>query len=354
MQGIPTLDLSRYRRGKDGERAQFADALRDGLCEFGFVVVEGHAIEPGLVRSVYGKFEDFFSRSPDEKNGCAGVTGGQRGYTPFGVEHAKGHALPDLKEFFHVGQPLPGEHFADTTAPGGLAKEISAYPRNVWPEKAVELEVDSLRLYRALERCGVEILRALETSFGLVPDCLAGMLSGGNSILRALHYPPLDAELPKGSLRAAAHEDINLITLLCEASDSGLEIFLPRSGGWVPVEVAPGQIVVDSGDMVSRVTNDIVPATTHRVVNPPGPGDSSEADRPGGGHRYSLPFFAHPRPSCDLSVMEPFVSASRPAAYAPITAGEYLAERLREIGLLDDATRREDATARPSASSVSS
>lgn len=171
----------------------------------------------------------------------------------------------------------------------------------------------------------MRLLEAVAEGFALPHDVFASMLAGGNSILRALHYPPVCPGEDSGSLRAAAHEDINLITLLCEATGAGLEIRPPgRAGGWLAVETRPGQIVVDSGDMLSRLTNDVIPATTHRVVNP---SETANVDR------YSLPFFAHPRPECDLTVLPAFVTEGCPCRYAPITAGGYLAERLREIGL---------------------
>jgi isopenicillin N synthase-like dioxygenase len=329
MRGIPTLNLRGYRRGTPIERAQFARELRDGLCELGFVALEGHGIDPVLIRSVFRRFETFFSLPEVEKLACAGVAGGQRGFTPFGIEHARDRMHADLKEFFHVGQPCPGESVAEVSDEGEFAREVATYPANVWPKDSRELEADAVCMFRALERCAQELLCALAESFDLPRETFAAMMHGGNSILRALHYPPVSPEAAHGALRAAAHEDINLITLLCEASESGLEIMRPaRAGeaeGWLPVEVSRGQIVVDSADMLSRVTNGVIPATTHRVVNP-APGSNA--------HRYSLPFFAHPRPSCDLSVIDRFVTSERPCAYPPITAGEFLEQRLHEIGLL--------------------
>jgi len=334
MQGIPTLDLGTYRRGDAALRARFAGDLCDALRAVGFVTLEGHGIDPALVRRVYGHFERFFSGPEGEKLACSGVAGGQRGFTPYGVEHAKGARLPDAKEFYHVGQPLPDEPgFEDTR----FADEICGYPRNVWPAGDPGFRRDALEMFRALETCSIALLHALEEGFGLPPGTLADMPRGGNSILRALHYPPIESgalAAAEGVVRAAAHEDINLVTLLCEASDAGLEILAGPGGGdgeqrsWVPIEVEPGQIVADSGDMLSRITNDVIPSTTHRVVNPPASGN---------GHRYSMPFFAHPRPSCDLSVLEQFVSGDRPRAYPPITAGAFLKQRLEEIGLLGEA-----------------
>jgi isopenicillin N synthase-like dioxygenase len=311
MGAIPVVDLQDYRSGSSEARTRFSETLCSGLCEFGFTVVEGHAIDPELIRRVYAHFERFFAQDEELKRECAGVAGGQRGFTAFGVEHAKGQGQPDLKEFFHVGQD----------GASGLD-----YPANVWPRQLPELCVDGLSLFRALEECSRRLLEALAEGFALPRETFASMVEGGNSILRALHYPPVAEGAHPGSLRAAPHEDINLITLLCEATGSGLEIRPPGgASGWLPVEVAPGQIVVDSGDMLSRLTNEIIPATPHRVVNPTG---TANLDR------YSLPFFAHPRPECDLAALPVFVSDERPRQHPPITAGGYLAERLREIGLL--------------------
>jgi len=310
MGAIPIVDLRDYRSGSDAAQTRFVETLRSGLSEFGFTVVEGHAIDPDLIRRVYSHFEAFFGKGEESKRECSGVAGGQRGFTAFGIEHAKDQSQPDLKEFFHVGQD-------DVAAP-----EI---PANVWPRQLPGLRTDVLLLFRALEACSIQLLEILAEGFALPRETFASMVVGGNSVLRALHYPPVAEGEHPGALRAAAHEDINLITLLCEATETGLEIRPPGgASGWLPVPVAPGQIVVDSGDMLSRLTNDVIPATTHRVVNPVGPANID---------RYSLPFFAHPRPECDLSVLPVFVSDERPCRHAPITAGGYLAERLREIGL---------------------
>jgi isopenicillin N synthase-like dioxygenase len=310
MDAIPVVALTDQDSPNEAVRRRFGLSLKSALCEFGFVRLEDHGIDRRLIHRVYDHFETFFARNESVKLACSGVAGGQRGFTPFGVEHARDHPHPDLKEFFHIGQIAPG---------------AADYPGNLWPGDMSGMERDGVRLFRSLEACAIRILEALALAFGLPREVFAGLVVGGNSILRAVHYPPLPSGRDPASVRAAAHEDINLITLLCEATDAGLEIRPPGAGGWIPVEVQPGQIVVDSGDMLSRMTNDVVPATTHRVVTPPG----SDAR-----HRYSLPFFAHPRPECDLSVIRRFVTPERPARHAPITAGAYLAERLRDIGLV--------------------
>lgn len=306
---IPVVDLGDYK-GAASAHERFVTTLGDALCDFGFVLVEGHGIEPHLIGRVYRGFDRFFAKPDPEKLECSGIAGGQRGFTPFGVEHAKDQVAPDLKEFFHVGQE------------GG---EAFGYPANVWPNGDEKLRADALALFRALEACAARLLDALAEGFVLPGDALSPMIRDGNSILRALHYPPVQEGGPARSLRAAPHEDINLITLLCEATEAGLEIRPPGRDEWIPVPALPGRIVVDSGDMLSRLTNDVIPSTTHRVVNPRG---SANVDR------YSLPFFAHPRPECDLSVRPEFVSEARPVRHPPIRAGAFLEERLREIGLL--------------------
>jgi len=317
MDDIPVLDLRDWQRdpgspGAARRSRDFTGALRSGMEEFGFVGVVGHGVEPYSIRRAYALFEQFFDLPEPEKLACTSGEGGARGFTAFGREHAKDSALADLKEFFHVGRE------PDHRDPGRAAR----YPPNVWPATVPGLAEVSLGLYDALDRCATQLLEALEAAYDLTQGVLSSMLCEGNSILRALHYPPITAA-PAGALRAAPHEDINLITLLCEATDSGLEI-RTRAGEWLAVAAPPGQIVVDAGDMLCRVTGGVIPATTHRVVNPP-----AQTAR----DRYSLPYFAHPYPECSLRVLPEFETPERLAAHPPITAGEYLDERLRDIGL---------------------
>jgi isopenicillin N synthase-like dioxygenase len=314
---IPTVDLADFTSGTPGNaasRSRFVATLGAGLSDFGFLNVEGHGIDPALIREVYALWQRFFALPEEVKRQYSGIEGGARGFTPFGVEHAKDNPLPDLKEFWHVGQEPPAGH-----------PYRQEYPANVWPAEIPELREPTLRLYRGLEGVAASLLRALAEFFALPEETFASMMEMGNSILRVLHYPPVRPEqIP--AVRAAAHEDINLITLLCEATDSGLEI-LTREGDWMPVETGPGQIVVDAGDMLSRFTNEVIPATTHRVVNPAG--SIAKAGR----DRYSIPFFVHPYSACDLTIHERFVDAEHPPKHAPITAGDFLQQRLREIGL---------------------
>ena len=311
---IASVSLKDAARDPDG----FAQKLGKSFEEYGFAIIADHGIPDQLIHRAEDKAKAFFAL-PEEVKRKYLITGGggARGYTPFGIEHARDNAMPDLKEFWHVGQELPPDH--------PLARE---YPPNVWPRELPEIRQPTLALYHELERVAELLLMALAEHFALPEETFAAMTRGGNSVLRIVHYPPVApaAAGPAGgalALRAAPHEDINLVTLLCEATDAGLEL-LRRDGTWLPVEARPGQIVVDAGDMLSRVTNQIVPATTHRVVNPP-----PDANR----DRYSMPFFVHPYPACDLAVLERFVSAERPPRFPPVTAGELLAKRLAEIGL---------------------
>ncbi|HTG32787.1 MAG TPA: 2-oxoglutarate and iron-dependent oxygenase domain-containing protein [Thermoanaerobaculia bacterium] len=308
---IPTVDLNDYTAGDAAARSRVIETLGQGLSEFGFLNVEGHGIDSSLIRGTYDLWKRFFELPDEVKRRYAGVEGGARGYTPFGVEHAKDNPLPDLKEFWHIGQEPPEGH--------PYRRE---YPENVWPAEIPEIRQPTQRLYSSLERVAENLLRALAEYFDMPRDTFASMMTVGNSILRVIHYPPVRPDQAP-AVRAAAHEDINLITLLCEATDSGLEI-LTRQGEWMAVETGPGQIVVDAGDMLSRFTNEVVPAATHRVVNP---AENAARDR------YSMPFFVHPYSACDLTIDERFVTADNPPRYPPITAGQFLEQRLREIGL---------------------
>jgi isopenicillin N synthase-like dioxygenase len=235
--------------------------------------------------------------------------GGLRGYTPFGTEHAKNHQFPDLKEFWQIGREI--DHAAPSDEP---------LPPNVWPTQWPEFRTVFTRLYSALDRTGRELLAALAPQLALEPNYFEPMVRHGNSVFRLIHYPPVPADADPRCVRSAAHEDINFLTLLVAARGAGLEL-LDRDGSWLPVESAAQNLIVDSGDMLARLTNGVIPATTHRVVNPAGPNVS----------RYSMPFFMHPANATSLACLPSCVGAG--AKYGPITAGEFLAERLREIGL---------------------
>lgn len=315
-QKVSTLDIRTFTQGNPQDQAYFVKEFGRGLHEYGFVIIEGHSVDSRLIHDCYSKTKAFFDLPTDvKKQYIAASGGGQRGYTAIGQEHAKDSALPDLKEFWHVGR----ETFRHK-------ENESRYPANIWPDAHVSgFRSSFVQLFSQLEGMASTLLQATALYLELPRQALANMIVDGNSIIRALHYPPLAPEQFKsGAVRAAAHEDINLITILCEATESGLEL-LTHNGTWLSVESGPGQMVVDSGDMLSRICNDFIPSTTHRVVNPPGSKNVA---------RYSMPFFVHPHSSCPLEVLPTCVSAQNPAKYPPIIADEFLHQRLREIGLI--------------------
>ena len=311
-QTIPVVNLKDFRGDDAQTREAFIQTLGDGIRTFGFVAVEGHGVDTELVRRNYALYRSFFALDEGTKAQYEDpATGRQRGYTSFGVEHAKDSDTPDLKEFWHLGRELPADH--------ALAERL---PKNVWPSEVPELEEASQSLFQAMERCAMDLLEALSIYLGEPAERLPTIARDGNSIIRVIHYPACEGFTEDGAVRAAQHEDINLITLLPEATEGGLEI-LTRDGEWMPIHAIPGQLVVDSGDMLKRLTNDTIPATTHRVVNP---SDQTSS-------RYSMPFFVHPHPDCRLDVLESCLAEGEEPRYAPMTADEYLKERLKAIGV---------------------
>jgi len=302
---VPELSLVDYTHGDAEARRRFREALLAGFREFGFITLRDHDVPNPLLDRAYALSEAFFALPNDEKRRYAE---GQRGYTPFGTEHAKDQPIPDLKEFYHVGRP--GE-----TRPG--------IPRNVWPDRPEGFRETFTELFERLDRTGLTILEALAPGLDLPEDHFEPMVAQGNSILRLLHYPPVPDEADPNALRAAPHEDINFLTILVAAKGAGLEL-LDTDGRWLPVETDPNNLIIDTGDMIARLTNDALPAKTHRVVNPQGENVS----------RYSMPFFIHPTPETVLSCLPSCRGAG--AKYPDITAGEFLEQRLREIGLVED------------------
>ncbi|WP_329743070.1 isopenicillin N synthase family dioxygenase [Dyella sp. A6] len=311
MKNVPTLDIRRYDTDRDAFVAELGAAYR----EFGFCCISGHGIEPSLVDGAYDVFKRFFALPAETKMKyhVAG-SGGARGYTPFKVETAKDSRYPDLKEFWHVGREIPRD-----------SKFAALMPANLWPS-----EVDGFReygygLFDALDRLGSRVLRALALHIDLPETYFEDKTDQGNSILRPIHYPPITEDnLP--NVRAGAHEDINLITLLVGASAEGLEVFT-REGEWLPITTEGDAIVVNIGDMLQRLTNHVYPSTTHRVVNPP----NANARKP----RYSVPFFLHPNPDVMLDPLPQCVTPDNPSRYdTSISSHEYLLQRLREIKLI--------------------
>ena len=311
MVEVPVLSLEDF----DGGSGRFPTALGRAWRDTGFVGIRDHGISDELIEQAYTVFRQFFALPTEIKQQYhrPGI-GGARGYTGFGVEQARDHDVPDLKEFWHVGRELRSDNpFPDILLP------------NVWPAEIPAFKPAALALYQALDALGARLLSALALDIGLNADWFADQINRGNSILRPIHYPPIRDAVP-GAVRAARHEDINLITLLIGSREQGLEI-LSRDGQWVPVSTLPGTIVVNVGDMLQRLTNHVYPSTTHRVVNPAG-----QAARQA---RYSIPFFLHPNPEFLIQTLPQCRGEDRPDRYPePITANDYLQQRLREIKLL--------------------
>ena len=308
---IPTLDIRRF----DTDRQAFVAEIGAAYREWGFCGISGHQIPASTIEGAYAAFKAFFAL-PDEVKRRYHLpgTGGARGYTPFGIETAKDSKYPDLKEFWHVGREIPRD-----------SKYAEVMPANVWPDEVPGFRTAALDLYSALDALGSRVLSALALHLGLPADWFADKTDFGNSILRPIHYPPITTpDIP--NVRAGAHEDINLITLLVGASAAGLEV-LSRQGEWVPFTADGDTIVVNIGDMLQRLTNHVYPSTTHRVTNPPG----EAARKP----RYSTPFFLHPNPDFLIETLPQCISAENPNRYPePISSHDYLMERLREIKLV--------------------
>lgn len=316
MPHIPTLDLHHYTQGTAAEHAQFVQDLGQAYQDIGFVAIKHHFLKAELQNALYDAVQQFFAL-PQASKDAYEVPGlhGQRGYTGQGKEHAKGRSTGDLKEFYHVGQSV---HDGDPIG--------AQYPANVFPAEVPAFAALSQEAYARLEETGRYMLRAIANYLGLDEHYFDAKIHNGNSILRPIHYYPITDpdSVPADAVRAAEHEDINLITLLMGASAEGLQV-LSQAGQWVPITAVPDCLVVNVGDMLQRLTNNRLRSTTHRVVNPP--------REKMGTSRYSIPFFLHPRSEMDLSCLPQCIDATHPAAYAPITAGEYLNERLAEIGL---------------------
>ena len=310
MSKIPTLDIRRFHTDRDAFVAELGAAYR----EWGFCGVSHHGISPQAIDGAYQVFKQFFALPEVTKRKYhVPGTGGARGYTPFGIETAKDSQYPDLKEFFHIGRELPpGSRYAEFMAP------------NTWPTEVAGFREHAYGLFEALDQLGLKVLAALALHIDLPEDFFVEPTRFGNSILRPIHYPPITApDIP--NVRAGAHEDINLITLLVGASAAGLEV-RARNGDWVPFTADGDTIVVNIGDMLQRLTNHVYPSTTHRVVNPPG----EAARQP----RYSTPYFLHANPDYLIKTLPQCVDAGNPDRYRePITANDYLMQRLREIKL---------------------
>jgi isopenicillin N synthase-like dioxygenase len=311
--GIPTLDIRAFTEGSVSDHAQFVADLGNAYRSIGFVAIHGHGIPDKLIESLYAQSQSFFGLPLVQKRAYARPeTNNQRGFVSMGIEHAKDSEAADLKEFWQVGQPNPP---ADA--------DMAHFPVNSSVSEMPHFNRTAEQTFEALENLGQTILRAIAIHLNLEEKFFENWVAGGNSILRAIHYPPIKKE-PETAVRAGQHEDINLITLLVGASASGLEV-LRHDNTWTPVTALPEHIVVNVGDMLQRLTNHKLKSTTHRVVNPP----KSEWGKP----RFSMPFFCHPRPEMRLDAMKHLVPDGEDPIEGPISAGEYLEQRLREIGL---------------------
>jgi isopenicillin N synthase-like dioxygenase len=310
---IPVVDLANFLSGDPAKKSLFVQQLGKAYEEVGFVAVKNHGVPDELIANLYEYVQQFFSL-PLEKKLAYEIPGlaGQRGYTSFGREHAKGSEAPDLKEFFQYGQTVEDQDVIS-----------NEYPDNVSVKEVEDFNKTLFDSYRNFEKSGKAMLQAIALYLNLDEHYFDEFIHNGNSILRCIHYPPITNE-PKSAIRAEQHEDINLITLLVGASADGLQI-LTRQNEWVGVTSLPEQIVVNVGDMLQRLTNNKLRSTTHRVVNP-----SRDLWHTS---RFSIPFFLHPRSEMSLACLESCIDNEHPKAYDDVTAGEYLDERLREIGL---------------------
>lgn len=313
MPTIPVVDLEDFTNGDPARKSMFVQQLGKAYEDVGFVAVKNHGIPKTLIDDLYQQVQEFFSLPLEQKRKYEiPELAGQRGYTSFGKEHAKGSEAPDLKEFFQYGQTVPYDH--------PLKNE---YPDNVQVREVAGFNETIFKAYRAFEKSGKSLLQAIALYLGLDEHYFDEFVEEGNSIVRSIHYPPIVTE-PKSAIRAEQHEDINLITLLVGASAGGLEI-LTKQNEWVGVTSLPDQIVVNVGDMLQRLTNNRLKSTTHRVVNPPRELWHTS--------RFSIPFFLHPKSEMSLACLDDCIDEHHPKQYHDITAGEYLDERLKEIGL---------------------
>jgi len=314
MKNIPSVDLSDFLSNDKKRKLKFINEIGNAYEEIGFVALKGYFLTNQQSNKLYSKVKSFFELSTQEKEKyeIEGI-GGQRGYTSFGKESAKGQTEGDLKEFWHFGQEVENDD-----------ELKSSYPANVLVKEIPDFNKVGMEIYKSLEKTALYVLRALALYLGLEEFYFDKYVINGNSILRPIHYPPIKNE-PKGAVRAAAHGDINLITLLMGASAVGLEV-QHKNGSWIPVTALPEQLVVNVGDMLERLTNNKLRSTIHRVVNPPKEHWQE--------HRYSIPFFTHPKSEMPLNCLENCIDKQHPKAYEDITAGDFLNERLIDLGLM--------------------
>lgn len=314
MNAIPSVNLADFISGDKAQKERFVQEIGDAFEDIGFVALSGHFLSEKLVQDLYKEIKDFFNLPQEVKDGyeIEGI-GGQRGYTSFGKEHAKGRKEGDLKEFWHFGQYVEND-----------PKLESEYPANVLVKELDGFDEVGKETYKMLEKTAKYVLRALALHMELEESYFDAYIKNGNSILRPIHYPPITQE-PKNAVRAAAHGDINLITLLMGAHGKGLQV-KNHDGEWIDAIAKPDQLMINVGDMLSRLTNNKLKSTIHQVVNPP--------RELWGTSRYSVPFFMHPISEMPLNCLENCVDKDHPKQFEDITAGEFLHERLIELGLI--------------------
>lgn len=314
MNNIPSVDLHDFLSSDTTRKQKFINQIGEAYENIGFVALKGHFLSDDLVESLYAEIKKFFDLPIEtkQKYEIPGI-GGQRGYVSFGKESAKGKKEGDLKEFWHFGQ------YVDKNS-----KYANEYPANVLVEELPKFNEVGKQTYKMLEKTAKYVLRSLALHLGLEEEYFDQYIAQGNSILRPIHYPPIKTE-PKGAVRAAAHGDINLITLLMGAQGRGLQV-QNHKGEWIDAIAQPDELMINVGDMLSRHSNNKLKSTIHRVVNPP--------KELWGTSRYSIPFFMHPISDMKLDVLENCVDAENPKQFEDITAGEFLNERLRELGLI--------------------
>ncbi len=316
MNNIPSVDLADFLSGDPTRKQKFVDDIGSAYEEIGFVSLKNHFLNDDLVSGLYKEIKGFFAMDvSDKKKYEIEGLGGQRGYVSFGKEHAKGRKQGDLKEFWHFGQ--------EPTEDANLSEN---YPENITVAELPNFNKTGMEAYRMLEKTGIYVLRALALYIGADEHYFDHWAANGNSILRPIHYPPITEE-PKGAVRAGAHGDINLITLLMGASTGGLQV-LRKDGEWIDAIPQEDELVINVGDMLERHTNNKLRSTIHRVINPP-----KEA---WGNPRFSIPFFMHPRGDMDLNCMPECITKESPRAFDDITAGDFLHQRLVEIGLIKE------------------
>ncbi len=310
---IPSLDLNDFSSGTVEQKQEFVKRLGEAYNNIGFVSIKNHGLSDELVSQLYASVEAFF-KLPDEikKKYEKAELFGQRGYISKGKEKAKGRNTGDLKEFYHIGQSDDNR--------------LSDYPPNIWPDEIEDFRAATSKAYSTLQAAGIQMLRAIALYLELPENYFDDKVSKGNSILRPIHYFPIEnpEEIPDDAVRAAEHGDINLITLLMGASADGLQV-LRKDGKWIPITALPDQIVVNVGDMLERLTNHKLKSTIHRVVNPPKEMMNTS--------RFSIPFFLHPISEMDLTCLESCIDENHPKDFDDILAGDFLYQRLQEIGL---------------------